>query len=281
MGANQELKISTFVVDTARRNTDEIKRAFDSRGLPIFFFPAVWGRDLTAEALEGYFDLDKTNSYIGWRDAHIGELGCTISHQLIYKKAFLLDCQWVLIIEDDIIMTNELLDFVESFEFESSVPTVVSLYSRGKRYVRRNGQISLPKGELFKCITPPGGTQCYLINRAALAIALEQKKMSGIADWPKWSLSTDFFLAFPYLIPGDSVDSLIESYELTRKQYWKWRISVICGVHFIRNRRLYESYHEYFSIHLIPWICRVMSKMGLFERTVSDDGNDIWICRLF
>jgi GR25 family glycosyltransferase involved in LPS biosynthesis len=92
----------------------KISSIFYNLNLKFEFIDAVYGKDLTQEdcsklGLDEYF-LRKNKKPL------LGELGCSLSHQHVYRKIIdNVKCDWAYIFEDDAIIDYSFLSFFESF----------------------------------------------------------------------------------------------------------------------------------------------------------------------
>jgi len=272
--------IKSYVIASPYRDLNLIVNAFADAGLDLEIFPAVWGDSLDPEDITSRIELDGTRALIGWESATNRQLACALSHQLVYENAFHSQCDWALVLEDDVEVSKEFLETIFSFNLEFASPTVISFFSRGKRFVRRNHVKELNDSDLYECLIPPGQAAAYIINRKALETIMSFPKISGLADWPRWSRFCDFYLAYPWMVKEDANGSLIPIPPLNKGRYWAWRLGTISGIGFFMDRRFFQSFSEYFFWHIKPWILRVKFKLGFIGPINSSDPLAVWVSKI-
>jgi len=257
-----------------------MQSAFSGVGLELIVVPAVWGPTLPPKTIESRVDVEGTKAIIGWRQASVNELGCALSHQEVYTYALESGCDWALVLEDDVSLSSDFFTTIKSFKLDFDQPTIISFFSRGKRFVKSNPRYPLGKTNLFRCLAPPGQAAAYMINREALALTLEFQKITGWADWPRWAIGCNFYLAYPWLVLEDENGSLIPAQPLSKRSYWAWRFKVVSGIGYIRDKDHFRNYSEYSFWHLKTWILRIKYKLGLFVPINRDDQGSLWVSRL-
>lgn len=237
--------MKTYIVnlekDTIRREyVTELLRPYE--WMDCTFVKAVYGKSLTPEELEDIFDLTMAYKRYG-RTLNSGEIGCTASHDLIYRQLCESHDEWALVLEDDITILRELPNLDKIAETLSvDVPSVVFL-SGDYWYTSLK---SLDETLKLACVYDAVGTYAYLINRAAAElITKKNKRPSYVAD--NWSLfrrqGVRLFALYPYLIDaniedlGSSIEQTyfgevrknmpllfrIKSYTLSLKKKWLLR----------------------------------------------------------
>ena len=271
--------IKSYVIASPYRDVSQLTKAFAGAGLDLEIFPAVWGDSLSPEDIASSIEIEGTRALIGWEFATNRQMACALSHHGVYEKAFNSKCDWVLVLEDDVHISKEFLKTISNLNFEFANPTVISFFSRGKRFVRRGPVEELDNTNLFKCLIPPGQAAAYIVNRKALETIMSFSKISGLADWPRWSRICDFYLAYPWLVKEDANGSLIPIPPLSKRRYWVWRIGTISGFGFYKNRKYFQNFDEYFFWHIKPWILRIKLKLKFFGPVSSSDPEGIWISK--
>ena len=253
--------------------------AFNAAGLELIILPAVWGPSLRCETIESRFDVEGTRALIGWRGASLNEIGCALSHQEVYSRAFNTECDWALVLEDDVVLSTDFLEAIKVFNLIIDSPAVISFFSRGKRFVTSKPRFNFGEANLYSCSAPPGQTAAYLINRKALELTLKFERVIGLADWPQWAYGCNFYLAYPWLVSESATDSLIPAQSLSKVSYWVWRLGVITGIRYLKDRRYFTTYSEYFFWHLKPWILRIKYKLRIIVPIDNKRIESVWISR--
>lgn len=184
--------------------------------LNISFIEAVDGRIIPEDELKNY-GFDTTQSFQRYgRKLNPGEIGCTLSHFKCYQKLIESKEEFVLILEDDITIINniEVINLLVK-QIDRRVPTILFLsgdywYHNIKR-INEKWHIA----SVFDAV----GSYAYIINRKAAERILKYNvPITNVAD--NWSLyrkqGVTLKAAFPYLI-----DANIENFESTIQQaHW-------------------------------------------------------------
>lgn len=151
-----------FIVNLAR---DTQKRQFmqaqlDKLNLKAEFFPAIYGKDLSDEALNECVH-DYQNAYL----TH-GEIGCALSHIQIYEQIVAQNLSHALILEDDAILTDELPSVLTALEAHHTEAATAYQLGTLHRYIQPFSQPLNPSHKIH-IATSGYGTHGYVINLAA------------------------------------------------------------------------------------------------------------------
>jgi glycosyl transferase family 25 len=112
--------IINLAEDVERRNF--IRRQLEDFGLEYAFFPAIRGASLTPQERKIFYDRKKALLYRS-RDLTNTDIGCSLSHVMIYRKMVQEKIPLALVLEDDV-------------AFEACFPSVLasaSEFMRGRR----------------------------------------------------------------------------------------------------------------------------------------------------
>ena len=111
------------------------------------------------------------------------EIGCALSHAMIYRKIVREQLPYALVLEDDAIPTPRLSEFVQGGHYRN-IP-LIQLYHQAA-YVRRLGRRQLPGGvQLARLATSCSGSVAYSLSLAAAkALADATRPVRSKADWP-------------------------------------------------------------------------------------------------
>lgn len=166
------------------------------------------------------YDAAITRWHIG-RDMTGPEIGCAVGHLRAYRKAYAGDkAPWVAIFEDDARLLDGALQCLDEIAecISEEIPTIVSLYSDAPRLILSAASmrtIDCPRHSglyLARSMTPPSFAMAYLMNRPALELAASRDFVEGVADWPAWAESCQFWVVQPWLARPDQLEpSLIQS----------------------------------------------------------------------
>ncbi len=162
-----------------RRHMESVLK--QQKGISYEFIAAIDGRKLSDKEKNTVFNIKKSKAYYA-KEILPGEIGCTLSHQKCYKK--LLESQtynYVLILEDDIILKNDISELYPILEsvISTEKPTIVLLsgwyWFTSKKTISK--KYSLAK--VFNAFL----TQSYIINKPAAKLLQEDKPFIRADDW--------------------------------------------------------------------------------------------------
>jgi glycosyl transferase family 25 len=101
-----EIKIFVITLLHSRKRQEAISMRLKSLGLQFEFIYGVDGKTLSESELEENYDDNKARKYLK-RSMTRGEIGCAMSHRLIYKMMVCDNIQRAIILEDDSILKDE------------------------------------------------------------------------------------------------------------------------------------------------------------------------------
>lgn len=199
--------------------SDQLKKL----GLDFEFMDAFLANDKMYELPE--YDAGKRLKYYGYHLTS-GEIACTLSHLKAIHKAVELN-QPILIMEDDVIIESDLVDFINKLEpqINSHDFDILRIYGLRKKsyYKIKSGDFTFVK--FFK---QPHGAQGYIIKpEAALNFLKYTKKFVRIIDS---IMDRDYlhrlkvYASYPYLLEHAKMPSDIGSRKGKRK---KWKVKLI------------------------------------------------------
>lgn len=162
------LKIFYINLDNNQDRNQQMIKQLDALGLQYERIPAIYGKNLTAEQ----------KSFVNYhhfllrmkRPIKDGEIGCAMSHRMIWQKMLDENIDYALILEDDVIIDKSLLQilsyqpFYQSFDF-------LNLSSNFPYH---------PKTEDLNSI---------IANQSIVARTLQSDKVWKLLDWGKhWKI---------------------------------------------------------------------------------------------
>lgn len=140
------------------------------------------------------------------------EIAVMLSHRKCYASFQNSGKKYLLVLEDDVLINSsniEKLDILNILETRKA--TVVTLYS--------------PKWSIWKKTNlgleakiPPAYAAAYFINKECTQLALSHKAL-GLADWPPWSMKTNFFYRNYFAISCLQNESFLEKGRLYDKKF--------------------------------------------------------------
>ena len=127
---------------------------------------AVDGRRLDDETIATHYSQTAANEKNG-REMTLGEIGCALSHQSVYRKMIDERISWAMIVEDDAALGNDFLELLDviSKQINSSTSEII-LFSHVERYTQWGRKRIFDRYSLVKP-TRANGSQCYLLTVTA------------------------------------------------------------------------------------------------------------------
>lgn len=220
MGDLSKVSIPIYLVslkqDALRR--EKIKKQFSKTYEEFQIIDAIDGREISAKeyfkSIQGYFNKYK-------RIMSPAELGCTLSHIKALESFLYSDNKYALILEDDVIGTDEsiykICSLVDSLTDNSLLLCGGQLNFPEKRYRYSkkitNEEICVVHNFSYKFMY---GTCCYLVTRKSAKKILEHHSNTHITLADKWDVFfKDSKIKIYYIDilkhPVDLTDSHIES----------------------------------------------------------------------
>ena len=162
-----------------RRGTVEIER-----------LPAVNGRILSDSAKREYEPTDR--KFWDWTSHQltVGELGCFLSHRQFWEKVVAEDLANAFVLEDDMILSPEIVSFWESVDWMPETADFVKLdfspVTKAHLYPVSEPVSEFCGRKVVRTVGRTYGTGCYVITQKAARAALMQSQ--------KIPLPVDLFL---------------------------------------------------------------------------------------
>ncbi|WP_435950482.1 glycosyltransferase family 25 protein [Psychrobacter sp. DM8] len=249
-----KIYIVSLKKDMEKRRT--ISNALNKYDIKFRFVNAIYGKELSDSILDLY--REKSTAAIVERGfpATAGEIGCSLSHLLVYQDMLDSNIRWTCVLEDDVILDKRFKDFITTFSGIELNPNI--LYLLG-------GQTDFNKKMIvksFKYVTTIGGQKfyktiksnpfihgscCYLISLDLAKSIIELSKNNFIVadDWEflvNLNIIDKIFLSDFVDHPSDFASSSIQKerevaskkisdstsensvFGLRVKRYIKWRL---------------------------------------------------------
>ena len=227
--------------DSAKRRealSDQLSRT----SLDWEIFPAFDGRKMGADERSAIYDGKLARNNVG-REMSNGEIGCAMSHRLVYRKMIDKNVPDAVVLEDDVVLDERFADAILSLSCFRLRNTVVKLEKdfEGLRCslwggVSLEGGWKIKKPVERKYFLAAG---YYLDNAAARSLLGYSEKIVNVSDhWDFYRRFVDVRVLVPGIVRQDrAVSSDIWEYETvsslsaTKKRYPR-------GVNFfVRNAR--------------------------------------------
>lgn len=179
------MKIKTYVInlkDSVDRRETVVAELAKYPLLNVELVEAVDGRKMKPEERKSCFDIDK---FVNRNHCNPkgGEIGCTLSHRICYRKLLESDEEFALIVEDDV-------NFLYPEDIDATLIEILNKHKDDKPYFITLGMHylyypkkyrKLSKYTLYK-IHVAYGTCAYLINRKAAERLLSVSLPFTVAD---------------------------------------------------------------------------------------------------
>ena len=181
----KSLVICVIAVDESPRSKnllEDISQIFPSSDIRLV--KAITPHDMEENLLE---NLKEQSAILLGRIIGSKEIAVLMSHRKCYETFLSLNQKYLLVLEDDVILQSRLFDpKVISNHLNRQKPTILSLYSPLWSIWKKSRAGVRAK-------FPPACAAAYYINVQAAKLAVNTYPI-GIADWPPWAHSVDFFL---------------------------------------------------------------------------------------
>jgi glycosyl transferase family 25 len=156
----------------ATQRRASVLEAFRRVGIPVSIIEAVDGQELTASQRRVYSPrraMRQKGRYLTR-----GEVGCALSHLSVYERLVKEDIPSVLVVEDDVSPSPDLVEILKSLDrlpTDWDVVTLHSLFASARPEPIEGGGVT-GRHRVCRYAQMPFGSQCYLINRAGAEKAL-------------------------------------------------------------------------------------------------------------
>ena len=247
-------------------------------GFEAFVVKPILPIDPNFRHLLATIDLEATESRLGYSIPD-SAISCLFGHREIHRKFLETAEDWALVLEDDVELldTNFMLDIESLAEGRTSCPSVIQLFTRGERFVSKNFKLLASGNEQFRFKSIPGQTAAYLINRSAAQLSVDSSIVIGPADWPDWSIQINFECFYPFSFREAEHGSTIEKPKVSR---WRYRLricSILLGLHWLRDRRLYPSNKSYRVLVLNPILMRLIWSLKGKPTWPAEENQGLWL----
>ena len=184
------MKIFIVNLKQSVERKQKIEAQLVALGLSAEFVEAVDGRELSEK------ERQSVTAQVNYAFLP-GEIGCALSHQQIYKKIIDENINNALILEDDVVLTEDFQHVLQNITVPSERPSVI-LLSRTNKYFKKplkaiSGNYSLHKTLLATT------AHSYIINSEAARSLLKGLYPVWIVS-DKWGLFEDMSLVEVYSV---------------------------------------------------------------------------------
>jgi len=122
---NDIIKIFVITLSEQHERQQFISDQFNNINVPFEFIYGINGRLLSDKDRETLYDNEKAKYFD--RELTLGEIGCALSHRLVYEKMIKDNIQKAIILEDDIIIKKDFYSIISFFNDFLCKNTVIKL----------------------------------------------------------------------------------------------------------------------------------------------------------
>lgn len=201
--------VPVFIISLEHRpRCGALRATLAQLGIPFEMIPAVDVRDLDAVALAALYDEHRALRRLG-RAMGRAEIGCALSHRIVYGMMLDRAIPLALVLEEDAIPGPQFKSFWQESGTLPAHIEVLSLYAEAG-FVRRRRAGSFGGCGLHEATLMLTNTVGYIIRQScARAMIRSNTPVSIVADWPLDGRSMRQFLALPMPVGHNNADSLI------------------------------------------------------------------------
>lgn len=235
-----------------------LAKSLNALNLKFQIQQAVVGNKLTSEQIVKNVNVRGCDARLGYRISK-SLIGCGLSHRETYKKFLDNGSEWALILEEDVMIEDlNLTEISQALKICNSTPTIIQLFTRSTRLMDEKSIIKLG-GRVriifnFKPRLVGSGTAAYFINRLAAQKALNDKKLDGAPDWPRWAQAVSQKGIYPWMVNETEIGSTITLSSIARRDNFRRRLLQLTGIHYLIFIREYSSPVAYFREEISPYL---------------------------
>lgn len=210
------MKALVITLKSSTERYNYIVNHLSSIGLDFEIIEAINGYKLTEKEKEELCDMEAVNKYKSWLSD--GIIGCSLSHRKALLRMIELNLPYVLILEDDVVLPNNLFEVLAHLEKLIHPDEVITLFSGAHRKtgLSKTSAKSTPFGGLYypMNINETLSTAAYIIGADAakkLANAVLPVRASPDSWGMYYSLNTfsSFRVLYPFIIGNKAFKSTV------------------------------------------------------------------------
>jgi glycosyl transferase, family 25 len=221
------------------------------------FIDAVDGHALSPSDLEKIYDPKLAEKSYG-RPLALPEIGCALSHRLVYERMLAERLEYALVLEDDAILKDEFFNF-PFLDIDVSMD-IMSLYTSGS-FVRQAAHSSIGNWRLHRAAGFANNTVGYLVTaQGADRLLAASKPVRFVADWPVPPEDMGMFVLSRSLVSHCPLGSTIQASRFEMEESarqagdpiedlplpgWIKRILVLMFVKYLLQRNRYLNIRQY------------------------------------
>ena len=161
-----------------------ISNHFQERGIDFEFIKGIYGKSLTQQEIEDLSDLPQSARCMG-KELSLNELGCALSHKKAYKMIIEKNLDGAFIFEDDIILSENIKDILESIHKNKKKLPKESWVGLSNSYIRVNKKLFdlFDQYKIYQSPKVRGALGYYIDYAGAKKLLGLNKKTVYVADW--------------------------------------------------------------------------------------------------
>ncbi len=177
------IKVISLKSETKRR--EHIQTMFSKLGIKYKFFDAINKQQaLTLCHKQGLNYQDNSLT--------MGELGCFMSHYLLWKKIIDDDLPYMLIFEDDVIVSPNIVQFIDNIDIFMQRFDTIKLETMLTKAIHDDNFVQVANFQFQKIKTEHMGLAGYVISRNVAKILVKTIQQNGIHKPIDHYLFSDF-----------------------------------------------------------------------------------------
>jgi len=120
------MKIFVINLPDSVNRRESISKQLAKTSLAWEFFPAFDGRSMSKSERDIIYDSSRARMNVG-REMSSGEIGCAMSHRLVYKKMIKDGIDQAIVLEDDVILRDGFENLANALSINSPHKSVIKL----------------------------------------------------------------------------------------------------------------------------------------------------------
>lgn len=197
------LKIYVISLKNSVERRKSVSQQLEALNLPFTFFDAYLGKDFCENP--DYYDVKKAKKLIH-RELKAGEVGCALSHNAVYKEIVKEKLPYALVLEDDIVISKDLPEVIESLLPYLTGSRIITL-DRCDVYNKRT---VIPLFNEYHLATPRYVREGGMANTSGYLITGEAAEKIASVNFPVWCPSDHWYayhneVTFNGIVPSQTV----------------------------------------------------------------------------
>ncbi len=183
MQENRCMKIFVISLKDSKDRRKKIESQMKKLKLNFEFFDAIDGRKVLPKKYESMVDRKLAQRRLG-KEISDGEIACSLSHALVYKKIIAEKIKNAIILEDDCIFGDDFAEMVKNKLCENSGKDFIYLYHLYARAMYGSKNKFFKQYNMVKLAKTPNGAVGYYLTLETVQKILEQAlPISYVSDW--------------------------------------------------------------------------------------------------